>query len=119
MGVISVVGHCESIKGVGGTQALLDWRKELVDVNFKGTLDHAKFALGADEAETDNLLCIGDLNRMCSQEKRGGGAICRHDNAGLYKAFVSSIASIETCWEYNPCPTSSVDYGSGSQCYWC
>ena len=92
---------------------------QIEDVNFKGTTDHAKFALGADGAETDTLLCIGDLNRMCSQEKRGGGAICRHDNAGLYKAFLSSIASVETCWEYNPCPTSSVDYGSGSICYWC
>lgn len=49
---------------------------------------------------------------MCSQETRGGGAICLIDS-GLWNAFNRSVAALEGCWQYDPC------LGSSTQCYWC
>jgi deoxyribonuclease-2 len=39
------------------------------------THDHAKWGI----TKTDNWVCVGDINRMISQEKRGGGAIALQD----------------------------------------
>jgi deoxyribonuclease-2 len=48
------------------------------------THDHAKWAVGT----TPSWVCVADLNRMVSQEKRGGGSICfQEDN--LWKALLS------------------------------
>lgn len=61
-------------------------------------------------------VCVGDINRMCSQESRGGGTVCTEGPAGeasLWTSFNTAIAGVEDCWEYNPCT------GSSSQCYWC
>lgn len=61
------------------------------------------------------MVCIGDVNRMCSQENRGGGAVCVYDegDAFLWNAFNASIGSVEDCWAYDPCTATS------TQCYWC
>lgn len=40
------------------------------------THDHAKWGL----TRGDDWVCVGDINRMVSQEKRGGGAIAFQDN---------------------------------------
>ena len=58
------------------------------------------------------LYTLGDIDRMCSQESRGGGAMCVQD-ASLWIAFNSIVASVESCYKYNPCG------GSSTQCYWC
>lgn len=39
------------------------------------TKDHAKWAIGVEE----DWVCVGDINRMISQRKRGGGAIAFQD----------------------------------------
>lgn len=64
---------------------------QLTDYHWAYTKDHAKWAISAaaDErgkAEDDKALstpiswvCVADMNRMTSQEKRGGGAICFHE----------------------------------------
>ncbi|MGX7873191.1 deoxyribonuclease II family protein [Mesorhizobium sp. ORM6] len=39
------------------------------------THDHAKWAI----SHADNWICVGDINRMISQEKRGGGTIAFQD----------------------------------------
>ena len=49
---------------------------------------------------------------MCSQETRGGGALCTK-NSRLWAAFNSSIVSVESCYQYDPC------LGTSTQCYWC
>ena len=36
---------------------------------WSGTKDHSKWGVGI----TKNIACFGDINRMCSQESRGGG----------------------------------------------
>lgn len=41
------------------------------------THDHAKWAITVDS----DWVCVGDINRMVSQEKRGGGTIAFQDNA--------------------------------------
>jgi len=41
------------------------------------THDHAKWAV----SHTDNWVCVGDINRMISQEKRGGCTIAFQDQA--------------------------------------
>ena len=63
----------------------------LTGYHWAYTKDHAKWAISEDVSErgnTDNetdiptnisWVCIADMNRMTSQEKRGGGAICFHE----------------------------------------
>lgn len=41
------------------------------------TRDHAKWAIGTSE----DWVCVGDINRMVSQEKRGGGTVAFQDPA--------------------------------------
>ena len=55
---------------------------QYVDLNPLGfnyewfyTKDHAKWAASVEP----NWVCIGDINRQTSQEKRGGGVICFQD----------------------------------------
>jgi len=53
------------------------------------TKDHAKWAISEETEDCEKLddrqgtkkdwVCIADMNRMTSQEKRGGGAICFHE----------------------------------------
>ena len=52
------------------------------DASWSGTKDHSKWGVGI----TEKFACVGDINRICSQESRGGGALClRNDN--LWAAF--------------------------------
>lgn len=73
-------------------QALTDLQGNfLSNYQWSYTKDHAKWAISEKsqergQKEDDQLLasanswiCIADMNRMTSQEKRGGGAICFHD----------------------------------------
>ncbi|EAR90593.2 deoxyribonuclease II family protein (macronuclear) [Tetrahymena thermophila SB210] len=41
---------------------------------FKDTQDHSKYGISIDKAKP--FVCLGDINRMKSQWKRGGGTIC-------------------------------------------
>ena len=64
-----------------------DYDEDLLNVSFKVkppltyewhyTKDHAKWAVAL-KNETSSLpwVCVADLNRMVSQEKRGGGSLC-------------------------------------------
>lgn len=80
------------------TSSLLD--EDVLKLNFKVsqtlnyewryTKDHAKWAVAIkDKANTDPWVCIADLNRMVSQEKRGGGSICFQDR-NLWEALVNA-----------------------------
>lgn len=54
--------------------------------------DHSKWAV----AVSKNLTCIGDINRMASQAKRGGGSVCFND-ANVWQAATKSIHDVESC----------------------
>ncbi|KAN0038156.1 hypothetical protein ACTA71_000328 [Dictyostelium dimigraforme] len=61
-------------------------------VNWKYTKDHSKYALSIHEA--DNYVCIGDVNRMYTQFKRGGGSAC-FINKSLWQSYVDMIQTID------------------------
>ncbi|GMR61688.1 hypothetical protein PMAYCL1PPCAC_31883, partial [Pristionchus mayeri] len=66
---------------------------------FKYTKDHSKYGRTLDAA--DKVVCIGDINRMTSQFKRGGGTVCITDDE-LWTAY-DTIKEIPNC----PPPTSN------------
>ncbi|MPV68471.1 deoxyribonuclease II family protein [Burkholderia sp. BE17] len=60
----------------------IDLRKLGAPWAWPETQDHAKWGI----TTTDNWVCVGDINRMVSQEKRGGGTIALQDPV-LWKAL--------------------------------
>jgi len=87
--------------------------------DWANTQDHSKWGvaknseIGSSKVFNTSQVCIGDINRMCSQEKRGGGALCTQD-PGLLHAFIDIIAGVEACYSKDPCAATT-----GSMCYWC
>ena len=67
---------------------------ELDDDDFKTTHDHAKWAISIDRKKP--FVCIGDINRMETQRKRGGGTAC-FSNPTVWRTFKKSIKTIEAC----------------------
>eukprot|EP01130_Rhizamoeba_saxonica_P000805 TRINITY_DN10716_c0_g1_i1.p1 TRINITY_DN10716_c0_g1~~TRINITY_DN10716_c0_g1_i1.p1 ORF type:complete len:355 (-),score=42.31 TRINITY_DN10716_c0_g1_i1:45-1082(-) len=59
---------------------------------FKETKDHAKWAI----SPSKTITCIGDINRMTSQRKRGGGTTCTTDSS-IYQAFKKLVVSSDSC----------------------
>lgn len=57
--------------------------------------DHSKWAISSDDSKA-TYTCVGDVNRMASQAKRGGGTLC-FDNKKVHQAFRSAIKVIEPC----------------------
>ena len=58
--------------------------------------------LGFNEMFQDNqkYVCIGDINRMNTQKKRGGGTVC-FQNAKVWKAFTGIVKLVEPCTKPN------------------
>lgn len=74
-----------------------DFDEDLLNVNFTlspsvtyawpYTKDHAKWAVALkNETSSAPWVCVADLNRMISQEKRGGGSLCFQEPA-LWEAL--------------------------------
>uniref|UniRef100_A0A3Q1GEP0 Deoxyribonuclease-2-alpha n=1 Tax=Acanthochromis polyacanthus TaxID=80966 RepID=A0A3Q1GEP0_9TELE len=61
-------------------------------VSFSDTVDHSKWCV----TEGGTFTCIADLNRMESQKKRGGGALCTTNHV-VGRAFIALIE--EPCVE--------------------
>lgn len=59
---------------------------------FKYTRDHCKWGISA----VGSTVCIGDINRMTSQKKRGGGTACI-ESAPLWNAIDALINSTDSC----------------------
>jgi len=56
--------------------------------------DHAKWAVSA--SATKPFACIGDINRMASQFKRGGGTVCMK-SAAVWTIMRNSVDTTEAC----------------------
>lgn len=56
--------------------------------------DHSKWGMSADPKSP--FVCIGDINRMESQKKRGGGTVCVK-NPDLWKVFSEAVHDTEAC----------------------
>merc|ERR1712080_122012 len=67
---------------------------ELDDDDFTTKHDHAKWAISLDVKRP--YVCIGDINRMDTQRKRGGGTLC-FLNPTVWKTFKNSIKVMEEC----------------------
>eukprot|EP00112_Aurelia_sp_Birch-Aquarium-sp1_P020029 Seg507.5 transcript_id=Seg507.5/GoldUCD/mRNA.D3Y31 product=Plancitoxin-1 protein_id=Seg507.5/GoldUCD/D3Y31 len=63
-------------------------------VNFE---DHSKYVLSKTSANA--VVCIGDINRMESQFKRGGGTLCTFDSS-VWTAFRKFAVEIDSCNDY-------------------
>jgi len=62
------------------------------EIQYKFTQDHCKWAVSMDS----NIFCIGDINRMFSQSKRGGGTICSQ-NSNIWNSLFSLIITHDNC----------------------
>ncbi|KAL0230923.1 hypothetical protein GEMRC1_010328 [Eukaryota sp. GEM-RC1] len=60
--------------------------------DFGYTKDHSKWAI----TPGNDWVCIGDMNRMTSQYKRGGGAMCLK-NPVLHRAFKGIVKELDKC----------------------
>jgi deoxyribonuclease-2 len=95
------------------------WEVNIVDPNgylvgsWVGTQDHSKWAVSS-TASSASVACIGDINRMCSQEYRGGGTVCVESDSYLYSALSGVVASLEDCDTQDPCSIST-----SHQCSYC
>lgn len=70
------------------------------NVKFKVNKDHGKWGLGIPQnprSYSKRAICIGDMNRMQSQFKRGGGAICIKSESKAWKEYLSIIDETEPC----------------------
>lgn len=63
-------------------------------VNFHYTQDHSKWGVSTSGAQP--ISCVGGINRMSSQRKRGGGTVCQ-TYTPLWKALSSLIAEADKC----------------------
>ena len=62
------------------------------NVSFKETQDHSKWAVST----KGSSVCVADINRMTTQYKRGGGAICWND-AMLSSVLRGAIMRTDSC----------------------
>ena len=61
--------------------------------SFGNNRDHSKWAIST---RSKPWVCIGDINRMESQFRRGGGAVC-HMNYSLWRMFAGMVSLVEPC----------------------
>lgn len=78
------------------TMRLLDGSKTLFEWPY--TKDHSKWAIS--DTQEEGVVCLADINRMASQFKRGGGAVCIKDFR-VWTVFSNTIKELEPC-PYKP-----------------
>jgi len=62
-------------------------------VEWTETQDHAKWAITLDGS---SRVCVGDINRMTSQRKRGGGTVC-FKNSALANRLANTVTKHDEC----------------------
>lgn len=63
-------------------------------VEYNSTHDHSKWAISLNEL--DPWVCVGDINRMITQFKRGGGTVCMK-NQNVWKTFDNIVFRTDAC----------------------
>lgn len=63
-------------------------------VKFHSSKDHSKWTVTSNS--TNPWVCIGDINRMETQKKRGGGTVCS-SNQDLWTVYRSTVESVDSC----------------------
>lgn len=81
-----------NIKNVQSMAAPIEGGKKSDEWEY--SKDHSKWAVA--DSEKDPEICIGDINRMDSQLKRGGGMMCFR-NRDVWSAFRETIRDVEPC----------------------
>lgn len=72
----------------------LDVKSNADDYPFANYEDHSKYVLS--KTSDSPFVCIGDINRMETQFKRGGGTLCTKDYQ-IWTVFKSVVTEIESC----------------------
>ncbi|GIY08234.1 cell-death-related nuclease 7 [Caerostris extrusa] len=86
---------CESNYNVMDVQAVeMRMKNRNSTIFFTSTEDHSKWAISLERQP--RWVCIADLNRMRSQAKRGGSAIC-FQSKSVWKAFRRIIVDVASC----------------------
>ncbi|XP_034948687.1 plancitoxin-1 [Chelonus insularis] len=67
-----------------------------INIDFKSTRDHSKWAVAMSNKQQRNWVCIGDINRADTQFNRGGGTVCVN-LLKLWNNYRSSVNDIEPC----------------------
>ncbi|KAI1285555.1 Plancitoxin-1 [Halotydeus destructor] len=80
------------VNNVQRVQLTLDGVNSVVDWEY--TEDHAKWAVS--DTQEIPFVCVGDINRMRSQFKRGGGSLCISDT-NLWSVLKLTIMRVEPC----------------------
>jgi deoxyribonuclease-2 len=101
---------CKGLYHVENVDELQFPIEKVEEYDFKTTHDHSKWAIShsttnqveeedSNESDQDNkkkIVCIGDINRMKTQFKRGGGTVC-FENSNTWRAFDELVKVTETC----------------------
>jgi len=62
------------------------------NISYRESQDHSKWAVSV----TGNAVCVADINRMTTQYKRGGGALCWNDTV-LSAVLRSAVTQTDSC----------------------
>jgi len=68
-----------------------------INVLFRVNSDHSKWAISNPKNANERAVCIGDVNRMASQFKRGGGIICMRNEPVAWNSYRQIIDELEPC----------------------
>uniref|UniRef100_A0A914E5Q0 Deoxyribonuclease II n=1 Tax=Acrobeloides nanus TaxID=290746 RepID=A0A914E5Q0_9BILA len=73
-------------------------RLQILGKTFVNSKDHSKWGISA----TSAIVCIGDINRMISQARKGGGTMCVK-NQQLWENFKDAIKLAKCCAGQRSC----------------
>ncbi|KAF0305691.1 Rho GTPase-activating protein 19 [Amphibalanus amphitrite] len=88
----SLAYHVQNVRDISVTAERAAPTVGRLTITFKSSEDHSKWAVSEDAARP--WVCVGDINRMLTQEERGGGTVCRWD-AVLWRLYSQLVADVE------------------------
>ena len=68
--------------------------RSMIRFTFSSKEDHSKWAVSQDVSRP--WVCVGDINRMMTQERRGGGTVC-HLSPMVWRVYSQLVAQVEPC----------------------
>ncbi|XP_018051926.1 PREDICTED: plancitoxin-1 [Atta colombica] len=67
-----------------------------VNIDFKSSRDHSKWAVAVEGKANRTWTCIGDINRADTQYIRGGGTVC-FNNRNVWNNYRKAVNDVEPC----------------------